>query len=331
MERLYKKIYFRTDASFTIGYGHFIRSLALAEMLQEDFECVIVTVNPTQYQINEINKVCEYISLPSDQSHFETFLQTLKGDEIVVLDNYFFTSDYQKAIKSKGSKLVCIDDLRDKHYFADLIIHQGISDPSMFSAEAYTKFCIGIDWVLLRAPFLKAYNETKSRPFPKSIGRIAVCFGGSDMNNITELTISALCNQKNITQIDIISNQNKSIFLGNDKIKLIYHQNISADKIVEIFTNCDLGILSTSTICLEALACHTLLAVGYYVDNQAEFYKYLTQNKMALGLGNLLNDKYLNELALIFEKFGASEISRFDFNFDSVKSRYIKSFNELCI
>ena len=60
-------------------------------------------------------------------------------------------------------------------------------------------------------------------------------------------------------------------------------------------------------------------------------YKYLTQNKMALGLGNLLNDKYLNELALIFEKFGASEISRFDFNFDSVKSRYIKSFNELCI
>ena len=26
----------------------------------------------------------------------------LQGDEIVVLDNYFFTTDYQRAIKAKG-------------------------------------------------------------------------------------------------------------------------------------------------------------------------------------------------------------------------------------
>ena len=29
----YKKIYFRADASAQIGYGHFIRTLAIADML----------------------------------------------------------------------------------------------------------------------------------------------------------------------------------------------------------------------------------------------------------------------------------------------------------
>ena len=34
-----QKIYFRADASATIGYGHFIRTLALADMLKDDFDC----------------------------------------------------------------------------------------------------------------------------------------------------------------------------------------------------------------------------------------------------------------------------------------------------
>ena len=33
-----QKIYFRADASATIGYGHFIRTLALADMLKDDFD-----------------------------------------------------------------------------------------------------------------------------------------------------------------------------------------------------------------------------------------------------------------------------------------------------
>ena len=39
------------------------------------------------------------------------FLNKLTGDEIVVLDGYQFDSNYQKEIKNKESKLVCIDDV----------------------------------------------------------------------------------------------------------------------------------------------------------------------------------------------------------------------------
>ena len=62
-----------------------------------------------------MEKVCPFIPL-QEETHSADFLSHLQGDEIVVLDNYFFTTDYQRAIKQKGCRLVCIDDMHDKHY-----------------------------------------------------------------------------------------------------------------------------------------------------------------------------------------------------------------------
>ena len=84
-----QKICFRADAGVNIGYGHFIRSLALADMLKEEFDCVFYTAEPTPYQIGELQKVCSYASLP-EATKFEAFLACLNGTEIVVLDNYFY-------------------------------------------------------------------------------------------------------------------------------------------------------------------------------------------------------------------------------------------------
>ena len=56
-----QKIYFRADASATIGYGHFIRTLALADMLKDDFDCTFFTCHPTSYQVSEMEKVCPFI------------------------------------------------------------------------------------------------------------------------------------------------------------------------------------------------------------------------------------------------------------------------------
>jgi len=56
-----RKVIFRADAGQSIGYGHFIRSLALADMIRNDFDILFATVNPTDYQKTELAKVCPYI------------------------------------------------------------------------------------------------------------------------------------------------------------------------------------------------------------------------------------------------------------------------------
>ena len=77
-----QKICFRADAGVDIGYGHFIRSLALADMLKDEFDCVFYTAEPNPYQIGEMQKVCSYVSLP-ETTKFDSFLTELDGSEIV--------------------------------------------------------------------------------------------------------------------------------------------------------------------------------------------------------------------------------------------------------
>ena len=75
-----QKIYFRADASATIGYGHFIRTLALADMLKDDFDCTFFTCHPTSYQVSEMEKVCPFIPLQMGKE-ISRMRFLLQGDE----------------------------------------------------------------------------------------------------------------------------------------------------------------------------------------------------------------------------------------------------------
>ena len=152
-----RKIYFRADANATIGYGHFVRTLALADMLKNDFDCTFFTSCPSAYQIEEMKKVCNYITL-QEKTKFEDFINLLAGDEIVVLDNYFFTTEYQMQIKDKGCKLVCVDDMHDRHFVSDVVLNPALLSDSQYDAEPYTILCLGLEYALLRRPFLLLQN-----------------------------------------------------------------------------------------------------------------------------------------------------------------------------
>ena len=162
LKKLKQKVCLRADAGISIGYGHFIRTLALADILSAEFDCVFYTAEPNPYQIGEMQKVCSYVSLP-EASKFETFLAALDGTEIVVLDNYFYTTDYQREIKARGCKLVCIDDVHDMHYVADAVInHAPGTHESQFCKEDYTKLYLGPDYLLLRKEFREATRKYTS-------------------------------------------------------------------------------------------------------------------------------------------------------------------------
>lgn len=279
-----RKVYFRADAGQSIGYGHFIRSLALADMLKDDFDCTFFTQTPTAYQKQEAGKVCQLVALPANDSKLELFLEQLNGDEIVVLDNYFFTSEYQKLIKARGCKLVCIDDMHDKHYCADLIINQGIGyTPDDYSCEPYTRFAFGLKYSLLRKPFLEATSH-RSIKKPDDGNIVLVAFGGSDYLNLTAKVIREIVEKKTVKSIIAIigDSYNPSFKIDNDKVT--YRKNLSAYEIAKILISVDVAILPASTMMNEALACGTQIIGGYYIDNQEyDYYMMLREGLIMAG------------------------------------------------
>jgi UDP-2,4-diacetamido-2,4,6-trideoxy-beta-L-altropyranose hydrolase len=310
-----RKIFFRADAGSTIGYGHFIRSLALADMLKDDFDCVFYTQSPTEYQRKEANPVCPLVELPADNTRFELFLNELTGNEIVVLDNYFYTTDYQRRIKEKGCKLVCIDDMHDKHYVADVVINHGCDNPSLFSIEPYTKLYLGLDYALLRRPFLEAKTITK-----REYGHVVVTFGGSDWNNLTTKYARILSQKPDISQITAIVGDT---FQHTNELEIIPKvqilRNLSAQQMADLFCRVQYAALSASTTCIEALSCQCPVYAIWYVENQKEFYDYLIREDYVSSL-TTINDEH------IF-LFDTEKIKLISYRFANIKNNIIKAFN----
>lgn len=284
-----RKIFFRADAGVQIGYGHFIRTLALADMLKYDFECTFFTTSPSAYQIGEMEKVCSFVTLNED-TKFEDFLDLLAGDEIVVLDNYFFTTQYMQQIKDKGCKLVCIDDIHDRHFNAELIINHGNAKVAMYDANLNTRFCIGPSYALLRKPFF----EHRTNNAPRK-GKWVICFGGSDQHNLTEKVSRALANiADEIVAIVGSAYNNRASLSSITYVNTL--SSLSAEQMAYEFSSAENVVCSASSVCYEALACGSNVFAGYYVDNQQEFYEGLVKNNLITPLGNLLEANFDNLL-----------------------------------
>jgi UDP-2,4-diacetamido-2,4,6-trideoxy-beta-L-altropyranose hydrolase len=273
-----RTILFRADGGPSIGMGHFTRTLALAEMLNEHFHCIFATCQPTEYQIAEIEKIChDRIDLPEDDSHFDRFFEHLKGDEIVVLDNYYFTTEYQKAIKAKGCKLVCIDDMHDKHYVADIVINHAIGiDSSVYSIEPYTKLLLGFKYALVRKEFFKEIKTNIDKEFS-----CLIIMGGADPFRVTNHLVEVLAKINLPKPIAVVA-PNKT---NNENA--VWYNNLTALEISKLMEKADFGIFPASTVAIEACAKRLPFICGYFVDNQKDIYHGIEKNNIAVCVGDL--------------------------------------------
>lgn len=314
-----RKIYFRADASDTIGYGHFVRTLALADMLKEDFDCTFFTQAPTDYQKKEAEKICPLVALPANDTRFKIFLELLRGEEIVVLDNYFFTSGYQKKIKDNGCKLVCVDDVHDKHYYADVVVNHGLSDKSLFDVEPYTRLCLGFDYALLRKPFFTHANINKVE------GSWFISFGGTDYLNLTEKILNLIHNDDHVKSISVVIGdafQYKENLFNYPKATI--KKNLTAEQMAHEMQKSQYAILPSSSVCIEALAGGCKVAAGYFVDNQQPYHDEWSKNSFIFGLGNIAEKINNNTVYLLI-----NSAQSYSYNFKNIPSNYIEVFKQL--
>lgn len=328
-----QRILFRADASKTIGYGHFIRSLALVGYLKDKFDCYFGSFNtdtpyriPTDNQLTQIDKECNLLHVFGNTiEEFDIdFLNEIQSTDIVVLDNYYFTTEYQKKIKDRGCKLVCIDDMHNRHMVCDLLLTVCPLEKKEFSVEKYTEFLGGIEYGFLRGPF---FSQPPVRNIQKNIQNVLIAMGGADAFNLTDKMVDIVHKVMPKSQINIIAGETVNISGTTEAIAKV-HKNQTADQIVKLMDKADLGIFPASTICIEAMSRRLPIIAGYYVDNQKEFYDYGILHKYFSPLGNLLEptSALTSKLENVLTTNRPSP-TRIDFQFR--KDEIIKRFIEL--
>lgn len=280
-----QRVIFRADGNLQIGYGHFIRSLGIAGLINDEFDCVFATQMPTDYQLTEIYKVCStHIALSITKKHYDEFLTHLNKDDIVVLDNYFFTSDYQLQIKAKGCKVVFIDDHNDKNYVCDALINNIPGFPvTSFKKQEYTKLYLGTDYALLRPEF---FNPAL-RQIKKKEKTIFLSFGGADFFNISEKIINFLMRIDPSFDINLLigdAYKFHEVLAAFDHVKV--YKNISATEVASLMAASYICIVPASSLLNEVASIGSKILVGYFAENQIQPYEYFVDNDLAIGLGD---------------------------------------------
>jgi UDP-2,4-diacetamido-2,4,6-trideoxy-beta-L-altropyranose hydrolase len=284
-----RRIIFRADGNSQIGLGHVIRSLALADLLRQDFLCAFIIREPSIELKAQILAICEQIvELDTDtdpQDEVDVLCQKyIRSDDIVVLDGYHFKTDYQQIIKSKGNSLVCIDDIHAYHFMADVVInHSGGIQSSQYSVEPYTRLCLGPAYALLREPFLKAAQEYKSEINTRAV---FINLGGADANNYTLLVLQQALLIPDLEEIHVVIG---SAYLYKDALaefnrkepRFIIYFNLTANEICDLMKMCGVAICAPSSVAYEYCTAKGLLFLQQTAGNQAHMLNFLISEGLA--------------------------------------------------
>lgn len=291
------RVVLRADAGSQIGMGHFVRTCALAGYLDNEFDCVIASRNPdsgrlTRHQLDMIAEAGASVApiTGSDITGFNRdFLNFLRSDDIVVLDNYYYPTQYQTEVRNVCHAMVCIDDVHDRHFTADVVMTFCPLTRSDFSLEDYTLFHGGMQWAFLRRPFLAPAPRRAHVDLQSPRLRIVTAMGGADPFRLTDKMVTLISHELPMAHIDVIAGSSVVTDCASNPNVTLWHE-ADAATIVRIFDNSDFGVFPASTICVEALSRRLPILAGYYVDNQKEIYADGVRRGRFAPLGNLLDD-----------------------------------------
>ena len=181
----------RADADASIGTGHVMRCLALAQAWMERGGNAAFAVRnlpeSLSRRLSAEGITCENLPVkPGAEAEQVAESATRKRADWVAVDLPHADGAYQRALKEAGLQVLLLDDgLRPATHCADLILNQNFAaDAGQYpQRDANTGLLLGPQYILLRREFRTGLKRSRQRHTESR--RILVTMGGSDPGNLT--------------------------------------------------------------------------------------------------------------------------------------------------
>jgi UDP-2,4-diacetamido-2,4,6-trideoxy-beta-L-altropyranose hydrolase len=289
-------LFFRTDASLTMGTGHVMRCIALAQAAQDagGRDAFALAESTAGIRAKLAEESCDVLPISAEAGSERDWGQCIslareqRADWIVV-DGYQFGDDYQRALKAAGFKVLFLDDYgHAAHYSADLVLNQNAqAKESLYAVrEPYIRLLLGTEYCLLRREF-SSWRGWKREIAPVG-SKVLVTMGGSDPDNVTEVVIAALQHLPHLEATVVVGGSNphfdslqRLASQGGQRFRLLR----SVDNMPELMAWADVAVSGAGSTCWEMCLLQLPMLLIDLADNQKPIAGALDAMGAAIHLG----------------------------------------------
>ena len=275
-------ILFRADASSSIGTGHIMRDLVLAQQYPSSkiFFATQELKGNLNSKIIEAGYQLEVLS-SNDIDELDALIQKY-SIEMLIIDHYDIGYEIEKELKTRNPSLtiLVVDDTYERHH-CDILLNHNISGDAQKYKGLVPDSCelrCGVDYTLLREEF---HKEKKSKT-------VFVAMGGTDYGNLNISILEVLKKFDDINTIVVTTEANPYLkelqTYIEDKKWIELH--INSNNIAKLMKISDFAIVTPSVTVNEVYFMELPLIAITVAPNQEGMAKYLKEN------GFLIIDKF---------------------------------------
>ena len=247
-----QNILFRADSSSTIGTGHVMRDLVLAEQFEEaniTFATQDLKGN-INHKIKEKNYTIEILHTNNVQE-LNTLIKNLAID-MLIIDHYGIDDTFEKQLKIENPtlKIMVLDGTYKKHY-CDILLNHNIYAQAQKYKGLVPEHCelrCGSTYTLLREEFtIEKQKGRQNNNDPEKLN-VFIAMGGADHSNLNSKILDVLKNFPNIHAHVVTTTANQYLkelqdfILNKDNITL----HLNTNQIATLMNRADFAIVTPS-------------------------------------------------------------------------------------
>ncbi len=304
-------IFFRADGNKTIGTGHIMRCLSIADAFKKHGEQAIFILADDSLKLLVEERGYETVILGTDYIIMSNELDNMKDliakhqPHCLFIDSYFVTKEYLISLKELV-KTVYIDDLAAFAYPVDILINYNIFAEDIDYSALYKnenvklpKMLLGLKYVPLREEFA----NIEKRYVPEKCSNVLISTGGADPIHLAlKLAeyVSQNCNEE-LTYHFLVGAANtdkeKIESIADSSSNIMIHYNVKNMK--ELICSCDIAVSAAGSTLYEICACGVPIITYVLADNQIKGARAFEAKGLAVNCGDIR--EYNSPEKIIFE------------------------------
>lgn len=281
-----KSVFFRCDANSTIGMGHVMRCLSIADAFADKGYAPVFLLadNSAEELIRSRGFSTEvlntdYQQMDDELSRISDLLKVAGGKASIILfvDSYFTTFKYLQALKQLAY-VVYIDDVLEYPYPVDVLVNYNIFAEESAYRKLYKDSKVSLPKLLLGTryvPLRKQFSNLPRRIAAPKVKDVMISTGGADSEHIALQLAQYLLENNILNEVYfhfLVGAMNQDLRrleeIAAQKNTIILEKNVT--DMASLMQSCDLAVAASGSTLYELCACGVPIISYIFADNQRE-------------------------------------------------------------